>query len=107
MHKCVLAALFSFSVFLSPARAADDVAALARAFAEPPPTARPWVYWMWMDGNIDKAAVTADLEAMKRVGIGGALIIDVDQEMPHGRVKFFDAQWKEIFRHTVAEAKRL
>ena len=107
MRKCLVAAIFSTALFLGTACAADEFADLARGFAAPPPTARPWVYWTWIDGNINKAGITADLEAMKRVGIGGALILDVDQEMPHGPVRFFDKQWKDLFRYTVAEAKRL
>jgi hypothetical protein len=80
---------------------------LAQSFANPPPAARPWVYWTWIDGNMNKAGITADLEAMQRVGIGGALILDVSQSMPAGPMKFFDAQWQALFKHTVAEAKRL
>ncbi len=108
MCKRVVAVLLAWSIF-GIARAADpvDVAALSRAFAEPPPTARPWVYWTWIDGNINKEGITADLEAMNRVGIGGALILDVSQSTPHGPVKFLDAQWQALFKHTVAEAKRL
>ena len=95
--------------FASAARGAEpaDIASLAQSFASPPPSARPWVYWTWIDGNISKQGITADLEAMKRVGIGGALILDVDQSMPHGPVKFFDAQWQELFKYTIAEAQRL
>ncbi|MEZ0325341.1 MAG: glycosyl hydrolase [Fimbriimonas sp.] len=42
---------------------------LAREFAHPPASARPWVYWFWLNGNITKEGITADLEAMQRVGI--------------------------------------
>ena len=44
----------------------SDAEELARGFQTPPPSARPWVYWFWLDGNITKEAVTADLEAMAR-----------------------------------------
>ncbi|TSA36574.1 MAG: hypothetical protein D4R64_07195 [Porphyromonadaceae bacterium] len=40
--------------------------------------ARPWVYWFWLNGNITREGITADLEAMNRVGIGGVLIMEVD-----------------------------
>ena len=43
------------------------------------PAARPWVYWFWLNSNITKEGITADLEAMQRVGIGGVLIMEVDQ----------------------------
>ncbi|MDP4269297.1 MAG: glycosyl hydrolase [Bacteroidota bacterium] len=80
---------------------------LKENFLSPPVSAMPWVYWTWLGGNINKEGITADLEAMKRVGIGGVIILDVDQGTPHGPVVFFDSQWKSIFKHTIAEAKRL
>ncbi len=76
-------------------------------FAAPPASARPWVYWTWLGSNLTREGITADLEAMQRVGIGGALILDVDQGTPPGAMKFFDAQWQAMFKHTIAEAKRL
>ena len=80
---------------------------LKENFLSPPPSARPWVYWTWLSGNINKEGITADLEAMKRVGIGGVLILDVAQGTPHGPVVFFDSAWKSVFKHTIAESKRL
>ncbi len=85
----------------------SEASSLAESFAAPPASARPWVYWTWIDGNVNKEGITADLEAMKRVGIGGAVLLDVSQSMPAGPVKFFDPQWQELFKHTIAEAKRL
>ena len=51
--------------------------ALVTAFRHPPDSARPWVYWFWMNGNITREGITADLEAMREVGIGGCLIMHV------------------------------
>jgi hypothetical protein len=87
--------------------AAEPVAELERAFVAPPPDARPWVYWFWLNGNITRAGITADLEAMKRAGIGGALIMEVDQGTPVGPVDFAGPRWRELFRHVCAEADRL
>lgn len=50
---------------------------LRQAFITPPDSARPWVHWMWMDGNITRAGITADIESMQRVGIHGAVIMDI------------------------------
>jgi hypothetical protein len=80
---------------------------LATAFANPPDSARPWVYWFWLNGNITKEGITADLEAMKRVGIGGVLIMEVDQGIPLGPVAFMSDPWRELFKHVVTEAQRL
>ncbi len=87
----------------NPARAAD----LAGEFASPPAQARPWVYWFWLNGNITTEGITADLEAMKRVGIGGVLIMEVDQGIPRGPVAFMGERWRALFKHVVAEAQRL
>jgi hypothetical protein len=46
---------------------------LKEGFISPPDTARPGVYWYFMDGNLDRDAITADLESMKAAGIGYAL----------------------------------
>jgi hypothetical protein len=78
-----------------------------RSFVNPPDSARPWVYWFWLNGNITREGITADLEAMKRVGIGGVLIMEVDQGVPRGPVDFMSAQWRELFKHVVDEAQRL
>lgn len=86
------------------AAAADD---LAGGFQRPPESARPWVYWFWLNGNITREGITADLEAMKRVGIGGVLIMEVDQGAPLGPVPFMSDQWRALFKHVTAEAQRL
>ena len=59
--------------------AAATAAELDQGFRAPPDYARPWVYWFWLNGNLTKQGITADLEAMRRVGIGGVLIMEVDQ----------------------------
>lgn len=80
---------------------------LEAGFRNPPPDARPWVYWFWLNGNLTHHGVTADLEAMKRAGIGGALIMEVDQGAPLGPVGFMSPQWRDLFRHVHLEARRL
>ena len=86
-----------------PVRAAD----LAAGFAYPPPEARPWVYWFWLNGNITKEGITADLEAMQRTGIGGVLIMEVDQGAPLGKQPFGSDSWREMFKFVCSEAARL
>lgn len=80
---------------------------LQDGFVKPPESAAPWVYWFWANGNITKEGITADLEAMKRVGIGGVLIMEVDQGAPYGPVDFMSDQWRELFKHVDSEANRL
>jgi hypothetical protein len=90
-----------------PAVAGASAEDLAREFQSPPDSARPWVYWFWMDGNLSREGITADLEAMQRAGIGGMVIMEVDVGIPRGPVKFMSPQWRALFKHAVTEAQRL
>ena len=86
----------------------DDAAAeLARGFADPPPAARPQTWWDWMDGNVSSNGVTADLEAMAEIGLGGAQIFSLSFGIPAGPVKYNSPAWRAMVRHAAAEAKRL
>jgi len=80
---------------------------LAAGFVRPPESARPWVYWMWMDGNLTRAGITADLEAMRAAGLGGVVICEVNVGVPRGPVAFMSPEWRSLFKHVVREAERL
>lgn len=75
--------------------------------APPASHARPWVYSFWLDGNVTKEGITADLQAMKDAGLGGLLFMDASLGMPQGPYRFMSGLWQEQFRHMVAEARRL
>ncbi len=80
---------------------------LAKNFVTPPASARPWVFWFWMNGNITSNGITADLEAMQRVGIGGVLLMDVNDDNPQGHVKYGGKEWYSMVKHAAQEASRL
>ncbi|WP_108424475.1 glycosyl hydrolase [Flagellimonas amoyensis] len=80
---------------------------LASEFTSPPDSAKPWVYWYWINDDISKEGVTKDLEAMKRVGIGAALIGNVNPDEKDGRVPILSEAWWETMVHAVEEGKRL
>lgn len=80
---------------------------LEDAFRQPPPAVRPHTWWHWLNGNVSKAGITADLESMVRVGIGGAQIFNVSEAIPDGPAPFFSPQWFDLFHHAVSEAGRL
>ena len=105
MKRLLLASLLAVAA-CGMARAAD-LSPLEKEFLSPPSAAKPWVYWFWLNSNITKEGMTADLEAMKRVGIGGVLIMEVDQGAPTGPVAFAGPQWRELFKHMLNEANRL
>ena len=55
-----------------------QVTSMQRDFQNPPDAAKPRVWWHWMSGNVSKEGITADLEWMHRVGIGGMQMFDGD-----------------------------
>ncbi|MEI6646507.1 MAG: glycosyl hydrolase [bacterium] len=82
-------------------------AVLAKDFEKPPDSAKPWLYWFWMNGNITREGLTTDLESYARAGIGGVLLMEVTCGIPEGPVKFMSEEWRALFKHTVSEADRL
>jgi hypothetical protein len=82
-------------------------AALKAGFVSPPNSAKPGVYWYFMDGNMNKRSMTADLEAMKKAGIGNLVFLEVNVGVPRGTVDFLSDEWQELFKHAVRESERL
>ncbi len=80
---------------------------LEEGFRNPPSSAKPHTWWHWVNDNISKEGITADLEAMKRVGVGGVQIFNVDVGVPSGGVTFMSDRWREMVVHAVREANRL
>lgn len=76
-------------------------------FVNPPMSARPSTYWMWMNGNISKEGLTADLEYMKRTSYGAAMMFNVGVGIARGAVDYASPQWDEMTIHAVKEAERL
>ena len=70
--KCLLALLVAATV-MTGAIGGDDLLATFRA---PPDSARPEVWWHWMNGNVSRDGIVADLDAMAVVGLGGVTIFD-------------------------------
>src|ERR1700686_3440025 len=74
---------------------------LAEGFKTPPNSAKPRVWWHWMNGNITKEGIKLDLEWMKRVGIGGLQNFDAALMTPKvvdKRLAYMTPEWKETFR---------
>ena len=74
-----VSAVFCVMAATRPVRGADP----ADTFRSPPDSARPWVYCFWLEGNVTREGITADLEAMRRAGIGGLLFMDGDMGNPN------------------------
>lgn len=87
----------------------QDIKSLDQSFQNPPDSVRPWVFWIWTNGNISRKGITEDLEAMKRVGIGGALWYETGGPWwpPAGNVAPYSKEWFESMQWAVTEAGRL
>ena len=59
----------------TPALDAREELALEAGFRNPPAAARPEIFWDWLHDMVSRMGITHDLEAMKRIGLGGALIM--------------------------------
>ena len=97
----VSAVLFALAVPRTAAGPLED------GFNNPPDSAKPQTWWHWMNGNITKTGITADLEAMKQIGLGGATVVNADCGIPHGPVQFMSPEWQDDFKFAVEEADRL
>lgn len=106
-RRCAIAlCMFACALVFSPFIWAQ-VAEMESEFVSPPDSARPWVYWFFMDGNLTREGITADLEAMKKAGIGGAIYMEVGVGIERGPVEFMSPQWQELLGHAFSEADRL
>jgi hypothetical protein len=84
---------------------ADDP--LAAGFENPPLSARPQTWWHWMNGNITRQGITADLEAMHRIGISEANIITGAIDIPPGPVPVMSPQFFDMVEYAAKQADRL
>lgn len=73
--------------------------------------ARPWTFWYWMYGAVTPEGITADLEAMKQVGLGGAYLMPIKGvgQGPEyeGQAQQLTPEFWEMVDHSMKEAKRL
>lgn len=105
---CILACLLGAAANWALAQSADDE--LERGFKNPPDSAKPRAWWHWLNGNVTKEGITADLEWMKRSGIAGMQMFDGNLGTPQfvdKRLVWMTPDWKDAFHHAGDEAARL
>ncbi|NSW95036.1 MAG: discoidin domain-containing protein, partial [Bacteroidales bacterium] len=79
----------------------DNWRKIESEFKNPPNSAKPRVWWHWMNGNITREGIKADLEWMHRAGIGGFQNFDAGLTTPQivdKRLIFMTPEWKDAFR---------
>lgn len=95
---------------ISPANALQTHS-LREQFQNPSDEAKPWTFWYWMFGAVSKEGITADLEAMKRAGLGGTYLMPIKgiKEGPqyNGKAQQLTPEWWEMVRFSMEEADRL
>lgn len=70
-------------------------------FLSPPNSAKPRVWWHWMNGNITEEGIRKDLEWMQRMGIGGFQNFDANLFTPvvvEKKLVFMTPEWKKAFQ---------
>jgi hypothetical protein len=88
----------------------DPGDALERGFKKPPASARPRVWWHWMNGNVTKEGIRLDLEWMKRVGLAGFQNFDaalLTPQVVEKRLVYMTPEWRDAFRYATTLADRL
>jgi hypothetical protein len=74
-------------------------------------SAKPWVLWYWVKAGVSREGITADLEAMKQNGIGGAYLVTIqgpDQTpLYHPPAVQLSPEWWHMVEFAMTEAKRL
>ncbi|MEI6949281.1 glycosyl hydrolase [Paraflavisolibacter sp. H34] len=107
----LLAASVSAGAQKGPAARPAGYEQLLKSFQTPPESAKSWVFWYWMQASVSKAGITADLEAMKQAGIGGAYLMPIQgvQNPPLFTpvAEQMSPLWWDLVRHAWKEADRL
>jgi hypothetical protein len=103
--------------FINTVRSAEvtETDALHQGFQSPPSSARPELFWDWMGDLVTKEGITHNLEAMKRNGFSGAMIMLVSgvdsafnptHSLPNP-VKCMSPEFFEHWKFAAEEANRL
>ncbi len=104
MSKRILLAAAFFLAIATVALGQTNDDELKKGFENPPDTARPRVWWHWMNGNISKEGIKLDLEWMHRVGIAGFQNFDAALSTPQvveKRLAYMTPEWKEAFKYAI------
>src|SRR5689334_1602211 len=111
----LVAMAFGSLASLTAARADGQASdPLVSGFQNPPASAKPRVWWHWMDGNVSRHGIQEDLEWLNGVGVGGvqnfdAALAGVGRDAPHlvdQRVAYLTPLWRDMFRYAVTEAQQ-
>ncbi len=105
----ILLIIYAGLVLINCQGTSPDDSKLKSEFLAPPNSAKPRVWWHWMNGNITKNGIQKDLEWMDRVGIGGFQNFDANLFTPAvvpEKLVFMTPEWKDAFKFTAELANQ-
>src|ERR1700754_4332837 len=92
--------------FIGSAAFGQSLDSLRAGFKNPPMSAWPRTWWHWTKSNVTKEGITKDLEWMKRSGIAGFQLSDVNSgsgQTVKDTVIFGSTQWLDAVNHAATE----
>jgi len=99
-----LAALVLVAAAIAGAQEKSPSDPLKSGFENPPQSARPRVWWHWMNGNITKEGIKLDLDWMHRAGLAGYQNFDAALQTPQvveKRLAYMTPEWKDAFKYAI------
>lgn len=76
-------------------------------FRSPPQSARPFVWWHWMNGNVSQTGIEADFDWFQQIGLGGVQVLEAGLDAPDlvpERVLHGSPAWREALRRSATLA---
>ena len=91
-------------------QSAASLQELKAGWENPDQSARPRVWWHWMNGNITKDGIKKDLQWMHDIGLGGFHNFDASSSTPtivEKRLVYMDEGWQDAFGFAARTADSL
>jgi hypothetical protein len=98
----------ALAMLASIAPAQDRVAGPdPETFRNPPADARPQTLYFWMNGNVTREGLDADLTAIRDAGLGGVMMFDGSSDVPKGPVDYLSPRWLDLMTHMIGKGSEL
>jgi hypothetical protein len=109
MHPARAGFAVAFAALIVGAHPAQAQTPAAPRWPEITHQTRPWVRWWWMGSAVNPKDLTADLESLRGVDVGGVEITPIygvrGQESHF--IPYLSPEWVRMLEHTLREGKRL
>lgn len=107
MHGHLVSRLMLLVILITGCSGSSTFDNVYSGFEQPEEDNTVWCYWYWINDDISKDGITKDLEAMKKAGIGGALIGNINPAHKDGKVPMLSEEWWSHMVYAVEEGERL